>query len=168
MILQWCKEKWNKNKVFTRGIIFHKALYIYPKHSGGKCNNKISTALNSLFYGGFKKRAKLSKCSISSTGQKLPEKWEVMMERIIDRVAQKQMPHQRPDGSFHPSVMDANMGNTDQVPVYIEYHSKGTWGVREDNTRRTVGTAGKEKDRFTAQLTVFKDGTKVRGFLIRS
>ena len=52
------------------------------------------------------------------------------MEHIIDRVDQKQMPQQRPDGSFHPGVMGANMGNTDQVPVYIEDHSKVTWGMR--------------------------------------
>ena len=134
----------------------------------GKSNNKIFTALKSWFYGGFKKLAKLSKCRISSTGQKLPEKWEVMAERIIGSVAQKHMPQQRSDGSFHPGVTDANMGNTDQVPVYIEDHSEGTWGMREDHTRRTVGAAGKEKDRFTDQLTVFKDGTKVRGFLIQS
>ena len=44
-----------------------------------------------------------------------------------------------PDGSFHPGVMDANMGNTDQIAVYIEDHSKGTWGMREDNTRMTEG-----------------------------
>ena len=78
------------------------------------------------------------------------------------------MPQQRPDVSFHPGVTDANMGNTDQLPVYIEDHSKGTWGMREDRTRRMVGTAGKEKDRFTAQITVFKYGNKVRGFLIQS
>ena len=90
-----------------------------------------------------------------------------MLKRIIDRVAQKQMPQQRPDGSFHPGVTDANMGNTDQVPVYIEDHIKGTWVMREDHTRRTVGTSGKGKDRFTAQLAVFKDGTKVRGFFIQ-
>ena len=77
-----------------------------------------------------------------------------MVECIIDCVAQKHMPQQRPDGSFNPGVTDANMGNTDQVPVYIEYHSKVTWGMREEHTRRTVGTDGKEKDRFTAQLTV--------------
>ena len=59
-------------------------------------------------------------------------------------------------------------GHTDQVLVYIEDHSKGTWVMREYHTRSTVGTAGKEKDKFTAQLTVFKDGTKVRGFLIQS
>ena len=91
-----------------------------------------------------------------------------MVERIIDRVAQKQMPQQRPDGSFHPVVTDAKMENTYQVPVYIEDHSKDIWSMREDHTRRTVGTDGKEKNRFTAQLTVFKDGTKVRGFLIQS
>ena len=91
-----------------------------------------------------------------------------MVERIIYCVAQKQIPQQRPDGSFHPGVMDANMGNTDQVPVYIEDHIKGTWGMRGDHTRRTVGAAGKEKDRFTAQLTVFKDGTRVGGFFIQS
>ena len=90
------------------------------------------------------------------------------MERIIDCVAQKYIPQQRLDGSFHPDVTDANMGNTDQVLVYIEDHSKGTWGMREDHTRKTVGTSGKEKDSFTAQITVFKDGTKVRGFLIQS
>ena len=90
------------------------------------------------------------------------------MERIIDCVAQKQMPQQRPDGYFHPGVTDENMGNTDQVPVYIGDHSKNTWGTREDHASRTVGTSVKDKDRFTSQLTVFKDGTKVRGFLIQS
>ena len=60
-----------------------------------------------------------------------------MVERIIDLVAQKQMPQQRLDGSFHPGVTDANMGNIDQVPVYFEDHralcssvdsSVGYWG----------------------------------------
>ena len=82
-------------------------------------------------------------------------------------VAQKQMSQQRPDGSFHPGVTDARLDNIDQVPVYIEDHSKGTWVMREDHNRRTVVTAGKVKNRFTDQLTVLKDGTKVRGFLIK-
>ena len=62
-----------------------------------------------------------------------------MVERIIDCVSQKQMPHKRPDGYFHPDITDANMGNTDQVLVYIEDNSKGTWGMREDHTRMTEG-----------------------------
>ena len=103
---------------------------MYPKHDGGKSNNKIFTTLKSWVYGGYNKQAKLSKCRISSIGHKLPDKWEVMLERIIYRVSPKQMLQQRPDGSFHPGVTDANMGNTDQVPVYIEDHSKGTWGMR--------------------------------------
>ena len=42
-----------------RGVSFlHKALCIYPKHSGGNSNNKIFTALKSWFYRGFKKREK--------------------------------------------------------------------------------------------------------------
>ena len=92
MILKWCKEQRNKKKVVMWGIIFHKALCIYPNHIGGKFNNKIFTALKSWLYGGFKKREKLSKRRISSTGQNLPEKLEVMVERIIDRFAPKQMP----------------------------------------------------------------------------
>ena len=126
IIIKWCKEQWSKNKVVTGGIIFHKDICIYPKHGGVKSNKKIFTVLKSWFYGGFKKRAKLSKCRISSTGKNLPEKWEVMVERIIDCVAQKKMPQQRPDGSFHPGVTDEKMGNTDHLPVYIEDHSKGT------------------------------------------
>ena len=121
MILKWCKEQWKKKKVVTRGIILHKALSIYPRHIGGKSNKKIFTALKSWFYGDFKKQAKLSKCRISSTGQKLPEKWEVMVERIIDCVAPKQMPQQRPDGSFHPGVTDANIGNSYQVLNVYRY-----------------------------------------------
>ena len=66
-----------------------------------------------------------------------------MVERIIDRVSQKHMPQQRPDGYFYTGVTDANMGNTDQVPVYIEDHSKGNWGMSYIHNRRTVGTAGK-------------------------
>ena len=91
-----------------------------------------------------------------------------MVEHIIHSVSQKQMPQQRPDGSFHYGYTDEKMGNTDQVPVYIEDHSKFTWGMRKDHTSRMVGTAGKEKYMFTAQLTVFKDGTQVRGFLFQS
>ena len=58
MIFKWCIEQWNKKKVVTRGIIFPKALYIYPNHSGGKSNNKIFTALKSWSYGGLQEASK--------------------------------------------------------------------------------------------------------------
>ena len=71
---------------------------------------------------------------------------------------------QRADGSFRPGVTDDKMGNTDQVPLYLEDHSKAVWGEKGNKERRIIGTAGKEKDRFTAQLTGFKSGRKVSQF----
>ena len=166
-LIRWCDEQWSNKKVLTRGIIFRRALKIYPMFCGGANNNKgLFERLKSWFYGGFKLRKKLSKRRISSTGQKCPKDWEEKVERINKRVANSQMPSQRPDGSFRPGVTDDRMANTDQVPTYIEDHSNATWGRREDHERRTVGTAGKEKNRFTTQLTCFKSGRKVRISLV--
>ena len=71
------------------------------------------------------------------------------------------MPVQRPDATFRPGVSDDKTGNTDQSPLYIEDHSKAVWGERASRERRLIGTAGKDKDRITVQLTVFKSGRKV-------
>ena len=80
---------------------------------------------------------------------------------IVNRVAGAQMPIQRANGSFRPGMEDDKMGNTDQMPLYIEDHQKGVWGEQDSRERRIIGTGGKEKDRFTAQLTGFKSGQKV-------
>ena len=165
-LIIWCDKQWESNKVLTRGIIFRKALEMYPNFCGGKKNRKCFRKLKKWFYYGFKKRCKLSKRRISSTCQKLPKNWEDKVASIVRRVSKAQMPQQRVDGTYHGGVSDAMMGNTDQVPVYMEDHSKSTWGRREDHQRRTVSTAGKEKDRFTVQLTVFKDGRKVSPIVI--
>ena len=130
---------------------------LLPNFCGGKKSKKCFQKMKTWFYCGFKKRCKISKRRISSTGQKL--------KSIIVRVAKTQTPQQRGDGSWRGGVSDANMGNTDQVPIYMEDHSNSTWGRRENHERRTVSTAGKEKDRLTVQLTVFKDGRKVRASL---
>ena len=166
-LIAWCDKHWTKKKVLTRVIIFRLALRIFPMLCGGKKNPMLFRALKSWFYGGFKKRCKLSKRTISSSGQKCPKDWKEKKACINRRVAKAQMPSQRPDGSFHSGVTDDNMANTDQVPVYVEDHSNGQWGRRENHERRTVGTAGKEKDRFTAQLACFKSGRKVSmGFIV--
>ena len=117
--------------------------------------------LKKWFYGGFKKRMNLSRRKISSTGQKLPLDWKQKHEKIVSRVVKAQMPRQRRDGSFQPGVTDDKMANTDQVPVYIESFGNYQWGRKEDHGRRMVATAGQEKNRFTTQLTCFKDGRKV-------
>jgi hypothetical protein len=70
------------------------------------------------------------------------------------------MPQQRGDGTFFGGVKDDDMGNTDQVPFYVEMMGSYQWGEKEDHSRRMVATAGKEHDRFTVQLTVFKSGRK--------
>ena len=80
---------------------------------------------------------------------------------IFARVAGAQMPNQRPDGIFAAGVKDNNMGNTDQMPVYLEDHHKGILGLKESYERRCITTGGKEHSRFTSQLTIFKNGRKV-------
>ena len=144
-LIEWCRRQWDKKRVVTRGIIFRRALMMYPDHCKADSGQSQFKKLCKWFYGGFKKRCKLSKRRISSTGQKLPQNWQELVVSIVNRVAGAQMPTQRMDGSFCPGVTDDKMGNTDQVPVYIEDHSKATWGEREDRGRRMVGMAGKEK-----------------------
>ena len=72
------------------------------------------------------------------------------------------MTRQRGDGTFQPGVTDDKMGNTYQVTVYVEIHGNYQWGQREDHRLRMVSTTGKENNRFTVKLTVFKSGHKVR------
>ena len=128
----------------TRGIIFRRAIQLYPCHCGGRKNNRLFSSLKNWFYGGFKKRMKLSKRRVSSTGQKLPKDWRAKQSLAIRRVAGAQTPVPRPEGSFASGVSDDKMGNTDQVPVYIEDHGNGQWGLREDHDRRCISTTGKD------------------------
>ena len=95
-------------------------------------------------------------------GQKLPNNWKEKHACIVRRTANDQMPRQRGDGTFQTGVTDDKMGNTDQVHVYVEIHGNYQWGRREDHHRRMVSIAGRENNRFTVQLTVFKSGRKVR------
>ena len=155
-LLKWCTKQWDNGKKVTRGIMFRRAMLIDPSFCGG---NFIQ--LKKWFYGGFKKRSGMSKRVVSSCGQKLPKDWEEKQVSIVNRVSHSQMPTQRQDGSFLPGVKDQHMGNTDQVPFYVEMHSNHQWGFKSHRGRRMVGTAGKEKDRFTVQLTIFKNGRKI-------
>jgi hypothetical protein len=161
VLIQWCMRQWERKRVVTRGIIFRRALQYLPSHCGGNENPTLFKSLKHWFYAGFKNRCKLSKRRVSSTGQKMPKNADDLHRSIIGRLAATQAPTMFPDGSRKEGVPDKRVGNTDQVPVYIEDHSKATWGLKGDRERRLVGTAGKDKDRFTTQLTCFKDGDKV-------
>jgi len=146
--------------VTTRGIIFAKAFKLNGSLWGEKNDPRFFDRMKQWFYGGFNKCAKLSKRHVSSIGQKLPPDWKVKVTSIINRVAAAQMPIPRSNGTFIHGVLDDFMANTDQVPIYVEGHSNTTWGLRESVGRRCVATAGKNKDRFTVQLTCFKSGRK--------
>ena len=141
--------------------MLRKAMVINPGFLGGVGSQGHFSKLKNWFYYGWKKRFKLSTRKISSCGQKLPRDWQAKVANIIARISKGQMPHQRMDGSFCPGADDDHVINSDQVPVWIESHSSTQWGDRENHKRRNVKTGGKEKDRFTVQLSVSKSGKKV-------
>ena len=156
------RTRWSHGELY-----FWKALQLNPNHCAGGVTQNRFRRLKTWFYGGFVKRWKLSKRRVSSKGQKLPKNWEVKAQEIISRVAGAQMPTPRPDHSFAPGVKDDDMGNMDHSPFYIEDHGNSMWGLRESQDRRCITTGGKDKSRFTAQLTIFKSGRKVcRSYLL--
>ena len=116
--------------------------------------------MEKYLYGGFKKRLSLSKHKVSLIGQKLPADGERKGAEIIARMAGAMMPMQRPDGSYRPGTKDDDVGNFNHCPFYIEDHSNGCWRLKESSERRCITTGGKDKSRFTAQLTIFKSGRK--------
>ena len=78
----------------------------------------------------------------------------------------KQQPEMRTDGTtIINGVRDANFCNTDLVPVWYESVGNYTWG-KKSSGRQRVRTGGKEKNRFTTQLSIGKDGKKLIPFLI--
>ena len=78
----------------------------------------------------------------------------------------KQQPVRRANGTVRiDGVKDAYFCNTDHVPVWYESVGNYSWG-KKNSGRRHVRTGGKEKDRFTAQLSVGKGGKKLIPFLI--
>ena len=82
------------------------------------------------------------------------------------KVKHRQLPTEQMDGNIVLNgVHDAFYFNTDHVPVWYESVGNYTWG-KKDSGRRTVKTGGKEKDRFTTQLGIKKDGTKCIPFII--
>ena len=136
--------------------MFQQALKYDPEFCAGKFSS-----FKDWFYGGFKKRYDLSCRVVLSTGQKLPLDWQEKVRSIVAHVEHSQMPCQKGDVSFLPRVSDARMGNTDQVLVYKEDHNNHQWGFKIHLGRWMISTAGKDKNRFTVQLTCFKDGRKV-------
>ena len=68
---------------------------------------------------------------------------------------------------FSASFLDRNFVNTDHVLFYRDiigmcsWSKKGAGGKHKEEHRAQVGTGGGNKDRFTVQLSIAKDGTKL-------
>lgn len=165
-LLKWLEDLWKNEKRVTRTMIFRKALEINPELYGGVQSEGFLGRMKNWFYYSFVKKFNLSCRKIASVGQKLPENWEEKMVDFRRRLTRRQDPQTRADGSTRVvGVQDAYYINTDQVPVWIESVGNYSWG-KKDSGRRTVKTGGKEKDRFTVQLSIGKDGKKLIPFVI--
>lgn len=123
------------------------------------------------FFYGFKKRKKLLMTRKSGASQKLPKLCKEKLQHINRRVNEKMYLHQRkkdgvPQGE-HFNVKEEKWVNTDHLPVYREPVDDYTWGIRNSG-RRQIGTGGKEKERFTVQLSIrFKrTNNKLKPFII--
>ena len=122
--------------------------------------------MNKWFYYGFVKRFDLSDCHISGAGQKRPTNWENALVDVGVKVRARQKPATKLDRSTRIAcVRDAYFCNTDHVPVWYETVGNYTWG-KKSGGRRHIQTGGKDKDKFTAQLSIGKDGRKLIPFFI--
>ena len=89
------------------------AMHNNPGFLGGIGSGGHFMRLLNWFYFEFKLRYKLSKRKISSVGQNLPNDWRERHDNIIFRVANAQIPRQRPDGTFCSGADDDHVINSD-------------------------------------------------------
>jgi hypothetical protein len=150
----WVDQEYKLKHRITRTLIFRQALRIDKKHLGGAGSRDHMSRMKDWFYHGFCTRYRLSNRKISGAGQKLPDGWQAEHEKIKARVKLRcvQHEHEYEDGVTRTvqGVMDENYCNSDHVPTWIEPVGNYSWGDK-DSERRSIGTAGKEKDRFTTQ-----------------
>ena len=88
------------------------------------------------------------------------------MKELKSRVASKKRVTKRPDGSNKvEGVKDKYWFNTDHVPLWYKSVGSYTWILKYSGFQN-VKTGGKEKDRFTEQLSIAKSGNKLITFLL--
>lgn len=162
----WLRGCYATDKRVSRTMIFRQALLLDPSFKGGPKSEGFIERMKNWFYYGFKVRANLSVRKLASVGQKLPLEWETVLARLTQNVRDIQNPQQRGDGSMRiEGVSDRFLINTDHVPFNHETVGNYTWG-QKDSGRRNAKTGGKEKDRFTVQLSIGKGGLKLPIFII--
>lgn len=166
LLMAWLEQRWKLEQRVSRTMIFRRVLEIDPKFKGGVSSDGHLSRMKKWFYYGFKVRNGLSNRKICGAGQKLPDNWETKLTNMHARVRAQQDPEMRTDGTVRiRGVKDAHFCNTDHVPVWFESVGNYSWG-KKTGGRRHVRTGGKEKNRFTAQLSITKDGRKLIPFII--
>ena len=109
-------------------------------------------------------RNNLSYCRIAGASRKLPQDWMEKKQRINNTVEETQL-DKWVDGIKIPGIVDQRWVNSDHVPFTIECVGDFSWGERNTGGAQ-VGTGGYEKQRFTVQLSITKDGRKLPVFFI--
>lgn len=102
----------------------------------------------------FMKRNRLSVRAITSTGQKLPENWQVKVEEFHLFV-----------GQATNGVEPSQIGNMDEIPMSFDMPTKFTVDVKGTQDIK-ICTTGSEKCCFTVVLTVMADGEKLPPMVI--
>ena len=167
-LLAWIDSEYALKHRITRSKIFRQALFIDPLHCG-RHKKGFMGRMFEWFYKGFNKRYRITNRKISGAGQKLPDGWQKLHAELKERVKRHCVPHETTNthGTTKQvlGVDDAHFCNTDHVPTYVEDVGSYSWG-ESDSERRQIATGGKEHNRFTTQLSIKKDGTKVIPFVI--
>ena len=101
---------------------------------------------------------------LAGASRKFPKDWEKKWHDITDTVRDTQL-EKWVNQILIPGITDKRWVNTDHVPFNMKCIGDYTWGEKNSG-RRQVGTAGYEKQHFTAQFTVTKDGEKFPVFFI--
>ena len=95
----------------------------------------------------------------------------MLYENIIKSVGDTQVPQKR-GHVWVPAAPDSKLVNTDHIPFYRDmvgscsWTAKGDGGGQKRGLRGQVARGGGEKDRFTMQVTITKNGKKLRPFVI--
>lgn len=150
-LFEFVEKASTDGKRITRNLIFRKVNELDTSFMAGGSARERLIRMKKWFYGGFKKRYGLSYARISGAGQKLPKDWQEKVKSINDRVNRSMYPHDINGDTV--KILPENWVNSDHVPIYREAVGEYTWG-KKNSGRRPIKTAGKEKERFTAQLHI--------------
>ena len=97
----------------------------------------------------------------------MPADWRIKVVSTIRRVASSRV-YKRCGNNLVPPVLDRNITNTYNVHFCRDIVGMCSWskigagGKDKEEHSAQVGTRGGDRARFTAQLSIAKDGTKMQ------